>query len=138
MRAATRGRARLKAHGPQRLDDVIDNATATISWGDEVTPLLQMQLAVDMARSTALLDHQMVSRDGEPYTIKVAHLNPLIELVKAVDSYLRPLRAAKLEEMHQEFLARCTHERGGGDGPCPECEERWNWHLHEPRGIHLH
>jgi hypothetical protein len=151
-RQEERRRARLEAYGPQRLDDIIDNAMGPVVqyshghpeaieiesiWGNDVTSILQMQLAVDMARNTELLDHEMVSRNGRPYTIKVARLNPLIELVKAVDSYLTPLRAAKLEEMHQNFLARCRHEPGDGKGPCSECEERWKWHLHEPRGIQL-
>jgi hypothetical protein len=151
-RQEERRRARLDAFGPQKLDDIIDHATGpSIRYANEhpegsevesirrndMTPILQMQLAVDMARNTELLDHEMVSREGEPYTIKVAQLNPLIELVKAVDSYLLPLREAKLEEMHQDFLARCTHRRIDKDGPCPRCEERWNWHLREPRGIQL-
>ncbi len=139
-RQEERRRARLDAHGPQKLDDVVDNpAGPTIdSFGeDDITPFLHLQLAVDLARNAELIDHEMVSREGTPYTIKVAPVNPLIELVKAVDSFLQPLREAKLQEMRRDFLARCPHDRGDDEGSCPECEERWYWHLHEPRGIQL-
>jgi hypothetical protein len=57
--------------------------------------------------------------------------------VKAVEAYLLPLQETKIEEMHQDVLARCTHDDYRGESPCPECEERWNWHLPNPRGVQL-
>jgi hypothetical protein len=148
-RREERRRARIEAEGPSKVDDLMDIKFMSYSSrhpdGVEVdsiyppdwSPLVRMQMAAKAARNSPLLDHEKVSAQGEPYTIKVAHVSPLMELVKAVEAYLLPLQEAKLEEIHQDALARCPHDYTGED-PCPECEERWNWRQHGPRGIQLH
>jgi hypothetical protein len=151
-RTKERHRARLEAYGPQKLQDIIDVvAGPIIQYSDEhpegvevdsiwpdASPILRMQLAVDAARNTELLDHAMMSSEGHEYSTKVVAPFALVELVKAVEDYLLPLREAQLEEMHQEFLTRCEHGLGDEDGPCPECEEKWNWRELDPRSIQLH
>jgi GGDEF domain-containing protein len=148
-RREERRRARLEADGPQTLDDMINiTAGPIIQYSDEhpegvgvdsiwpdASPILRIQLAVDIARNTELLDHAMVGEAGHEHTIKVVNPFALMELVK---DYLLPLREAKLEEMHQEFLARCEHARRDDDGLCPECEEKWNWWEYDPRRLQLH